>query len=212
MSFTERRKNFEPKMQESRTGFASAHTYTMDYFSHGHIERIRDLNDLFLLHFFEDISRLNIKINFDEYLGSKYRSINEDAKECTNTAFFVKDIVGAKICQWIVPALKCFDGIFLVLIQDKLGETITGDYKVGREREKYHYLIEKGNEFKSMGENMDKVYKARNELFHVEIIDINGKRDFKPISKKKYNFKRDAILDCMRKSIKYLVDYIEKEK
>jgi len=212
MSFSERRKKFEPKINESRSGTVSSSTYAIEYWADSHRKRIIGLNGLFLLHFFEDISSLNIKINFDEYLGSKYRSINEDAKECINSAFFVKDIQGAKIREWLTPALKCFDGFFLVFIQEKLEEIITGDYEVGIERQKYHYLIEKGNEFEIMGENMDKVYKARNGFSHMESINDNGIRYIIPMSKKKYDSKREVILDSMRKTIKCLVEYIEKEK
>jgi hypothetical protein len=105
--------------------------------------------------------------------------------------------------------LKCFDSFLLVLIQEKLNETIPKRTDVGIERQKYKHLIEKGNSYYEIGEGFDIVYQLRNNFSHVEIIhDQTGKRYQKPPSQKTLKRMKSDILKNFKRGLLELEKHI----
>ena len=138
-----------------------------------------------------------------DYLGNgSYNKANEYAKSCIHTVYRSKDIFGFKLNGWTDSALKCFDNFILVLIQEKLNETIKPGGDKGVERQKYWHLINKGGEYYDIGMGLDVVYQLRNEFTHVEVInDETGKRYQRSLSQKNIKKMKEVILESFKKAL-----------
>jgi hypothetical protein len=73
-----------------------------------------------------------------------------------------------------------------------LKEEIKG---TGKERDKYHHLIEKGGSDLLIGQSFDTIYQQRNAFTHVEFKDENGERKQRPLSQKRMRGMKNIILE-----------------
>ena len=121
--------------------------------------------------------------------------------------FWSKDIFGWKIKSWLDTALKSFDNILLVLIQEVMGETIKSYHGIGHERHKYQHLIDKGGDFSIIGSGFDTAYGQRNDVTHIEILE-NGKRRQINLSKKQLDEKKEIALKNLHKALNELYSKI----
>lgn len=199
MKFTELRQELNNNLNEIN----SLQDYMTAYFANSIQDKIKALNEKYVEHLFSDLIERNSSSNIRDYLGSSsYNNANEYAKTCVHSFFRSKDIFGLKLAGWTDSALKCFDNFLLVLIQDKLNETIKIKSDKGLERQKYWHLIDKGAGFYDIGMGLDVVYQLRNEFTHVEVInDTTGKRHQKPISQKNIKKMKAVILESFKKAL-----------
>ena len=144
---------------------------------------------------------MSSQANFKEFLKGTYMQSNEFAKDCIQLAYHSKSLYGLLIKGWTDSALKCFDNFILILIQDVLREKIKSTPHLGREREKYKHLIDKGGELHDVGIGLEVVYQQRNEFSHIEFINVDGTRRQKPLSKKKIKELKQIILESFKKSL-----------
>lgn len=199
MKFTELRQEINSSLNEVN----SLNDYMTLYLTSTIQDKIKALNDQFVEHLFSDLIEKSTSANIRAYLGnSSYNSANEYAKSCIHTVFRSKDIYGHKLNGWTDSALKCFDNFLLVLIQEKLNETILKRNDKGLERQKYQHLIDKGSEYYEIGMAFNVIYLMRNEFTHVEVInDETGKRYQRNLSQKNLKKMRTVILESFKKSL-----------
>jgi hypothetical protein len=198
MRFTELRQEINNNLNEIN----SLQDYVSIYLTTSIQDHINGLNNQFVEHLFSDLTDKDITADIKGFLGSCYFNSNEYAKTCIHTVFRSKDIFGFKLAGWTDAALKCFDNFLLVLIQEKLKETINKRRDLGIERQKYKHLIDKGEEYYEIGEGFDMVYQLRNDFTHVEIInDQTGKRHQKPLSQKTLKRMKSDILANFKKGL-----------
>ena len=198
MRFTELRQEINNNLNEIN----SLQDYVSVYLTTSIQDHINGLNNQFVEHLFSDLTDKDITADIKGFLGSCYFNSNEYAKTCIYTVFRSKDIFGFKLAGWTDAALKCFDNFLLVLIQEKLKETINKRRDLGIERQKYKHLIDKGEEYYEIGEGFDMVYQLRNDFTHVEIInDQTGKRHQKPLSQKTLKRMKSDILANFKKGL-----------
>lgn len=199
MKFTELRQEINSNLNEVN----SLQDYMTVYLTTSVQDKINDLNDQFVEHLFSDLIEKTTAVKMKDYLGNGiYNNANENAKSCVLTAFRCKDIHGFKLKGWTQDALQCFDNFLLVLIQEKLNETIKKRLDVGFERQKYHHLIDKGERYYEIGMAFDVIYQLRNEFTHVEVLnDETGKRHQKPLSQKKIKKMKEVILESFKKAL-----------
>jgi len=199
MKFTELRQELNNNLNEIN----SLQDYMTTYFANSIQDKINALNDKYVEHIFSDLIERNSSSNIRDYLGSSsYNNANEYAKTCVHTVFRSKDIFGFKLAGWTDSALKCFDNFLLVLIQDKLNETIKNRSDKGVERQKYWHLIDKGADYYDIGMGLDVVYQLRNEFTHVEVVnDATGKRHQRSISQKNIKKMKVVILESFKKAL-----------
>lgn len=199
MKFTELRQEINSNLNEIN----SLQDYMTVYLTTSIQDKIMALKDRFVEHLFSDLMDKNSTSNIRDYLGSRsYNNANEYAKTCIHTVYRSKDIYGFKVNGWTDSALKCFDNFLLVLIQDKLNETIKNRSDKGLERQKYWHLIEKGGDFYQIGMGLDVVYQLRNEFTHVEVVnDDTGIRHQRSLSQKNIKIMKAVILESFRKAL-----------
>ena len=199
MKFTELRQEINSNLNEVN----SLQDYMTAYLTISIQDKIKALNDRFVEHLFSDLIEKSTTINMRDYLGnSSYNNANENAKSCILTAFRCKDIHGFKLKGWTHDALHCFDNFLLVLIQEKLNETIKTRLDIGFERQKYHHLIDKGAEYYEIGMAFDVIYQLRNEFTHVEVLnDATGKRQQRSLSQKNIKKMKEVILESFKKAL-----------
>ena len=199
MKFTELRQELNTNLNEIN----SLQDYVTAYFADSIKDKINALNDKYVEHLFSDLIEKNSSSNIKDYLGNScYNNANEYAKSCVHTVFRSRDIYGFKLSGWTDSALKCFDNFLLVLIQDKLNETIGNRNDRGVERQKYWHLIDKGSDYYEIGMGLDVVYQIRNEFTHVEVVnDATGKRHQKSISQKNIKRMKAVILESFKKAL-----------
>jgi hypothetical protein len=189
MRFTELRQDINNCLKEEKL----LNDFISDYFSNSTQDKIKQLSNKFVEHLFSDITETPSVQSFDKYLGQSYVNANEYAKTCILTSYKCRSVYGYKLNGWTDSALKCFDNFLLVLIQDKLNETILRRRDVGTERQKYWHLIDKGCEYYDIGMGLDVVYQSRNVFTHVELVnDKTGKRHQKKLSQR--DLKELAVL------------------
>jgi hypothetical protein len=199
MSFTGLRQEMNNNLKE----ITSLQDYMTVYLSTSIHDKINSLNDKFVEHLFADLIERNTSASIIDFLGnSNYYNANEYARNCINTAFRSKDIYGLKVDSWCESALKCFDNFILVLIQEKLNESVKNKFQFGLERQKYNHLIEKGEDYYIIGIGFDIIYQLRNEFKHVEYFDQEtGKIIQRPISQKKIKKMKSIILENFKNSL-----------
>jgi hypothetical protein len=199
MKFTELRQELNNNLNEIN----SLQDFMAAYFANSIQDKINALNDKYVEHLFSDLIERNSSSNIRDYLGSSsYNNANEYAKTCVHTVFRSKDIFGFKLAAWTDSALKCFDNFLLVLIQDKLNETIKSRSDKGLERQKYWHLIDKGGDYYNIGMCLDVVYQKRNEFTHVEVVnDATGKRHQRSINQKNIKIMKTLILESFKKAL-----------
>lgn len=208
MRFTELREEINNSLEEVN----SLQDYISVYLTTPIKNRIDELEDKFVEHLFEDLIQKKLEINISTYVGGSYRAANEFAKDCVVTAFWAQDLYGYKIKSWTDSALKCFDNLLLVLIQERLNETIAKRLDVGQERQKYRHLMEKGGDYNEIGAGFDAIYQQRSSFYHIELIDDNGKRVQKPLSKKNIRKAKELILSLFKKSLLALEKIIKRDE
>lgn len=198
MSFSKLRDELKSKPLDEVTCLQDFHSV---YFSESFKGALKDLNDKYINHLFNDLSGLSSQANFKEFLKGTYMQSNEFAKDCIQLAYHSKSLYGLRIKGWTDSALKCFDNFILILIQDVLIEKIKSTPHLGTEREKYKHLIDKSGDLHDIGMGLEVVYQQRNEFSHIELIDVDGKRRQKPISKKKIKVLKQIILENFKMSL-----------
>lgn len=198
MKFTELRQEINNGLKEENR----LNDYLSSYFSNSTQDKIKLLSNKFVEHLFSDIIENNTKGSFNAFLGSNYDNANEYAKTCVLTSYKSREVYGYKLNGWTDSALKCFDNFLLVLIQEKLNETILRRRDVGTERQKYWHLIDKGGEFYDIGMGLDVVYQSRNIFTHVELVnDKTGKRHQKKLTQADLKHLRTLIIDNFKKAL-----------
>lgn len=199
MKFTELRQEINSNLNEVN----SLQDYMTVYLTTSIQDKIKGLNDCYVEHLFSDLIDRSTTANIMDYLGNgSYNKANEYAKSCIHTVYRSKDIFGFKLNGWTDSALKCFDNFILVLIQEKLNETIKPGGDKGVERQKYRHLIDKGGEYYEIGMGLDVVYQLRNEFTHVEVInDQTGKRHQRSLSQKNIKKMKEVILESFKKAL-----------
>jgi len=199
MKFTELRQEINSNLNEVN----SLQDYMTVYLTTYIQDKIKALNDCYVEHLFSDLIDRSTTANIMDYLGNgSYNKANEYAKSCIHTVYRSKDIFGFKLNGWTDSALKCFDNFILVLIQEKLNETIKPGGDKGVERQKYWHLINKGGEYYDIGMGLDVVYQLRNEFTHVEVInDETGKRYQRSLSQKNIKKMKEVILESFKKAL-----------
>jgi len=199
MKFTELRQEINSNLNEVN----SLQDYMTVYLTTSIQDKIKGLNDCYVEHLFSDLIDRSTTANIMDYLGNgSYNKANEYAKSCIHTVYRSKDIFGFKLNGWTDSALKCFDNFILVLIQEKLNETIKPGGDKGVERQKYWHLINKGGEYYDIGMGLDVVYQLRNEFTHVEVInDETGKRYQRSLSQKNIKKMKEVILESFKKAL-----------
>lgn len=199
MKFTELRQEINSNLNEVN----SLQDYMTVYLTTSIQDKIKGLNDCYVEHLFSDLIDRSTTANIMDYLGNgSYNKANEYAKSCIHNVYRSKDIFGFKLNGWTDSALKCFDNFILVLIQEKLNETIKPGGDKGVERQKYWHLINKGGEYYDIGMGLDVVYQLRNEFTHVEVInDETGKRYQRSLSQKNIKKMKEVILESFKKAL-----------
>jgi hypothetical protein len=199
MKFTELRQEINNNLSEIN----SLQDYMTVYLTTSIQDKIKALNDCYVEHLFSDLIDRSTTANIKDYLGNgSYNKANEYAKSCIHTVYRSKDIFGFKLNGWTDSALKCFDNFILVLIQEKRNETIKVRLDVGKERQKYYHLIDKGGDYYEIGMGLDVVYQKRNEFTHIEVIDDKtGKRHQRPLSQKNIKLMKEIILESFKKAL-----------
>jgi hypothetical protein len=199
MKFTELRQEINSNLNEVN----SLQDYMTVYLTTSIQDKIKALNDRYVEHLFSDLTEKNSTSNMRDYLGNgSYNNANAYAKSCIHTVYRSKDIFGFKLNGWTDSALKCFDNFILVLIQEKLNETINPRGDKGVERQKYWHLINKGGEYYDIGMGLDVVYQLRNEFTHVEVINYEtGKRYQRSLSQKNIKKMKEVILESFKKAL-----------
>jgi hypothetical protein len=206
MRYTEIRKEINSNLDQGN----SLSRYLKDYLSTSVQDKIIALQDKYVEHLYSDLIDKSVSKNLKNYLGSYYSNANEYANTCVHTVFKSKDIYSFKLNGWTDAALKCFDNLLLVLIQEHLNETIKKRVDKGFERQKYWHLIEKGGVFYEIGIRFDIIYQKRNQFMHIEVVnDTNGKRKQKRLSQSTINNMKDDILTCFKEALIALENMIE---
>jgi len=200
MSFSEQRK----KMKEISDQPILRTTYLEEYFSSDHHARLKALEGRFLYHLLNDLIGRETNKDLETFLGSEYRYTDDSAKECVELAFKAREILEYKLKSWTDGALKCFDNFLLVYIQDFLGEKIGSFLQLGGERHKYEHLVEKGDVHAKIGTCFHTIYSQRNEMTHVEIIEKDGRRLQKKLSRKKLGKLKAIILENFTNALNLL--------
>ncbi len=186
----------------------STQDYVKKYLSESIRKDIDKLENRFLEHLYSDIAKIEIKKDLQAFLNiSRYNGSNELAKNCILENFYSKDIFGWKIKSWLDTALKSFDNILLVLIQEVLKENIKTYRGIGEERHKYQHLIDKGGDFAVIGSGFNTAYAQRNDVTHIEIME-GGKRRQVNLSNKQLSEKKEIALENLKKSLNALYQKI----
>lgn len=182
----------------------STQDFVKKYLSESIRKDIDKLENRFLEHLYGDIAKTEIAKDLQTFLNNgRYNGSNELAKNCVLEAFWSKDIYGWKIKSWLDTAIKSFDNILLVLIQEVMNETIKSYRGIGEERHKYQHLIEKGGDFTVIGSGFNTAYEQRNDVTHIEIMD-NGKRRQVILSNKQLTAKKEIALENLHKALNIL--------
>ena len=198
MRFTELRQDLNNSLKEEQV----LNEFLSDYFSTSTQDKVKQLNNKFIEHLFCDITENYTNHSFDKFLGSSYSTASEYAKTCIITSYKCRSVYGYKLNGWTESALKCFDNFLLVLIQEKLNETILKRRDVGIERQKYWHLIEKGGNYYEIGMGLEVVYQSRNSFTHIELInDKTGIRRQKKLSQKDLKELSNRIFDHFKKAL-----------
>ncbi len=205
MSFTELRHELNTSLEAVN----STQDYVMVYLTTSVQDQLKALEEHYVEHLYGDLIRRNPTENIQEFLTGSYKSANEFAKTCIHTVFRSRDLYGFRLAGWTDSALKCFDNFLLILIQEKLDETIINRKDKGLERQKYWHLIDKGGDYYSIGTGFDVVYQTRNDFTHIEIIDDKtGRRRQRPLSNKRINEMKILIFQNLEKALVSLEKFI----
>tara|TARA_B100000683_G_C12509672_1_gene560224 strand:+ start:2584 stop:3210 length:627 start_codon:yes stop_codon:yes gene_type:complete len=188
MKYTDLRKDIKSKLSEEFT----LKEFYDNYLNHEIAEGYRNLSDKFLEALYEDLNGKELDFDVQKFLSGQYRNSNEYAKDCVHMAYPSHKMYGLRVKGWTDSALKAFDSFLLIYIQDYLKEEIKGP---GKERDKYHHLIEKGGSDLLIGQSFDTIYLQRNAFTHVEFKDENGVRKQRPLSKKRIRGMKNIILE-----------------
>lgn len=202
MRFTELRQNIES------TEVNSVHDFYKVYLKKEVQESLNSLEGRFVYHLYADIIDRPIEKDIKGFLGGAYRNADEYAKDCVQMAMHCAHLHGMRTKSWTDSALKCFDGFLLCLIQEVLKEKVKGHNKLGVEREKYQHLIDKGGDYATIGVGFDTVYQQRNEFTHVEIVEEDGKRRQRPMSRKRMRKMKEIILTNLASALTALENKI----
>ena len=182
----------------------STQDYVKKYLSEDTRKDIDGLENRFLEHLYGDIADIVISKDIKSYLGNgRYNSSNELAKECVLAVLRSRDIFGWRIKSWLDTALKSFDNILLVLIQEVLKENIKTYHGIGEERHKYQHLIDKGGDFAVIGSGFNTAYAQRNDVTHIEIME-GGQRRQVNLSNKQLSEKKEIALESLKKALNAL--------
>lgn len=203
MRFTELRESVEA------TQVQSVHEYHQIYLNKDVLSSLEGLNGEYLRHLFSDLIQKTVEKDLHSFLGGSYRNTNEYAKDCVEAAFYASHLQGWRVKAWTDSALKCFDGFLLCLIQDVLEETVKSNVRVGQEREKYWHLIDKGGRFARIGSDFDAVYEQRNSFSHVEIVEADGRRRQRSLSRKRLREAKKVILSKLSSALQELEQLME---
>tara|TARA_B100000795_G_C22775158_1_gene429699 strand:+ start:396 stop:1013 length:618 start_codon:yes stop_codon:yes gene_type:complete len=188
MKYTDVRKDIKNKLSEEFT----LNEFYDDYLSDERADKYRRLSDKFVEALYEDLNDKELDFDIQVFLSGLYRTANEYAKDCIHMAYPSHKMYGYRVKGWTDSALKTFDGLLLVYIQEYLKEEIMGS---GKERDKYQHLIERGGSDLLIGQSFDIIYQQRNAFTHVEFKDDNGIRKQKPLSKKRMKKMKDIIFE-----------------
>jgi hypothetical protein len=199
MKYSDLRESLQPT-----ASVTSLDEYYVSYFSKPLQDAITAIDGKYVYHLYSDLSGIEIGKDLEAFLGGSYRNADAYAKDCVQVALNAEHLYGMRIKGWTDSALKCFDGFLLVLIQDILKEKIVSRRDVGLERHKYHHLIDKGGEYAVIGVGFDTVYQQRNELTHVEIVEDNGNRRQRPMSRKRMNRYKAIIMESFQRALSEL--------
>ena len=192
------------EIRSSMDSFSGASTpdYQLAFISSEVKNIINNLNEAFLEYLTKDITKTEISINLQDWLGGLYyRNSNEYAKECIEQCPSVDFIWGRKIKNWTDHALKCYDNFLLKYIQIDLNEEIPKSSNQLKETDVYNYWIEQGGIKQDIGQNFKNIYQIRSAFQHIQIEEKDGIRVPKKISNAQCNKWRDVIVLCFRKSI-----------
>lgn len=200
MSYSDQKKRYNKVSIES----VLSEDYLKAYFSSDHHERLKNLEDRYVYHLFNDLVSRETNKDLDTFLGSEYRYTNSCAKECVELAYNAREIIEYKLKAWTDSALKCFDNFLLVFIQDFLKESIKEYSAHGKERHKYEHLVEKGNNYAKIGTCFHTIYAQRNVMTHVEIVEKDGRRVQKKLSRKKLKTLKLIILENFETALSIL--------
>jgi hypothetical protein len=195
MSFSSQRDRIA--MQLGQVG--SAADYYMKYLTTEHRAYFNTLEGRFVEQLFSDLIEYEVSKDVKGFLGKNYNNAKEHAKSCYEQIAHPKDLYTYKLQQWTESARHCFDGFLIVLIEDKLGETISnyGHLGLGEDRSEYEHLRGKGGNFKVIGDAFTKIYKKRSKMTHIKKTDAaTGKRYIQTISKRELQqIKAEVLAD-----------------
>ncbi len=181
--------------------------YRRVYLSTIIVESINQLNKKYIEHLLNDLVNDQDALDVRLFLNDKekYKNTNEYALECLEKAFFKTNIHGAKIKDWTISALNCFDILLIKFINDYKNDKIKKKGKWLKETDVYDYLVnKKGNEYE-IGIAFQNIYQLRSSFFHVQYELKDGIRNTKKLSYNYLNDARDIILEQFEKGLNALI-------
>jgi hypothetical protein len=199
MSFSLQRDRIISQMGQA----GSAADYYMKYLTAEHRDLLNSLESRYVEQLFSDLVEYQVSKDIKAFLGAKYKDAKEHAKSCYEQIGHPKELFTYKIQQWTESARHCFDGFLIVLIEEKLGETIKhyGHKGLGEDRSEYEHLRSKGGNFKTIGDAFTNIYKKRSEMTHIKKTDVSGKRIIKTKSKKELQQIKKEVLAEFKKGL-----------
>lgn len=201
MKYSELRKEIE-----SGLGNVTNHRdFYKNYLSEDFRSKMDALENRHLYHLFSDLISLEVSKDLKSYLGAtSYTNAEEYARDCIQTAYLSKSIYGLRIRGWTASALSCFDNFILTYIKRDLNEKVKTYSGIKEERFKYRHLMDKGGDDGIIGTCFDTIYQQRNDLFHIEIVDLNGERRQRTVSSTALKKIKEIVLENFEKSLKLI--------
>jgi hypothetical protein len=193
MSFSSQRDRIATQLGQ----VGSAADYYMKYLTTEHRGYFNSLEGRYVEQLLSDLIEHEVSKDIKGFLGKKYDDAKEHAKSCYEQIAHPKDLYTYKIQQWTESARHCFDGFLIVLIEEKLGETIRhyGHGGLGEDRSEYEHLRKKGGNLKVIGDAFTKIYKKRSAMTHIKKTDAaTGKRYIQTISKRELQQIKTEVL------------------
>jgi hypothetical protein len=192
MSFSKQRKRLMGQLGQSK----SAANYFVTYLTKDHWAYFQTLNDWYVEQLYSDLVEQKLTKDIKKFLGKSYKNADEYARDCYVLIGHKNDLFGRNVQYWSESARKCFDIFLIVLIEDKLGGGVNTIKGIGGDHFEYQFLIEKGGNYKVIGEAFTFIYRKMSSMTYVKVTDQkNGKRIQKALNKRDLLVLKGEILE-----------------
>ena len=192
MSFSSQRNRLMGQLGQSKT----AADYYITYLTTDHRAYYNALKDQYVEQLYSDLIERGVNKDVKGFLGKAYKNADEYARDCFVLIGHKNDLFGHNVQHWTESARKCFDNFLIVLIEEKLGETVNTFTGIGSDRYEYQHLIDKGGNYEVIGKAFTNIYRKRSAMTHVKVRDENtGKRIQKALNKKELLVLKGEIIE-----------------